>query len=142
MAEQNIKNSDYIIISSTSYFSEKKSNDCFIDLNENKIYNYIFDSSGNDKYDYYKDLSNTQKDKLIKYIEENDLLNVSINNIVLDASDIIEINISGKQNIIRNASKEFTNNEMHIFDDIVDIIFNNDGITKNFFNIDLSKNKN
>lgn len=140
-----IRTNDYILISSTGYFSKKKINNCFVSLKENKIYNYTYDSNNNDKYDYLKDLTSNQKEKLIKYINDNDLLNVSINNQVFDASDIIEINVSGKKNVIRNASKEFTNNEMHIFDDIVDIIFNdsNNPIEKikNFFNIDLKNDK-
>lgn len=141
----NIRTSDYILISSTGYFSKKKINNCFVSLIENKIYNYTYDSDNNDKYDYLKDLTSNQKDKLMKYINDNDLLNVNINNVVFDASDIIEINISGKKNVIRNASKEFTNNEMHIFDDIVDIVFNDSNNPlekiKNFFNIDLKNDK-
>ena len=143
--QNNIRTSDYILISSTGYFSKKKINNCFVSLKENKIYNYTYDSDNNDKYDYLKDLTSNQKDKLMKYINDNDLLNVSINNLVFDASDIIEINISGKKNVIRNASKEFTNNEMHIFDDIVDIVFNDSNNPlekiKNFFNMDLKNGK-
>lgn len=140
-----IINGDYIVISSTGYFSKKKFNNCIVDLKDNRIYDYTYDSNGNDKYNFYKDLNTSQKDKLMKYIYDNDLLNVSIDKLVFDASDIIEINISGKKKIIRNASKEFTNNEMHIFDDIVDIVFNNGnsplGKIKDFFHIDLSNNK-
>lgn len=141
----NVRTNDYILISSTGYFSKKKINNCFVSLIENKIYNYTYDSNNNDKYDYLKDLTSNQKDKLMKYINDNDLLNVNINNVVFDASDIIEINISGKKNIIRNASKEFTNNEMHIFDDIVDIVFNDNNSPlekiKNFFSMDLKNDK-
>ena len=140
-----IKNSDYIIISSSGYFSDKKINRCLVSLKENKIYNYTYAPNNNDKYEYIKDLTNNQKEELMKYINDNNLLNISFDILVFDASDVIEINISGKKNVIRNASKEFTNNEMHIFDDIVDIVFNNENNSSeksiNFFNIDLNGNK-
>lgn len=144
MNNNDILKNDYIVISSTGYFSKKKFNNCFINLNDCKIYNITFDNDGKNKYEFYKELSNEQKNKLLNYIKENDLLNVSINNIVFDASDIIEINISGHKNVIRNASKEFTRNEMHIFDDIVDIVFNNNHFEKikNFFSMNLKNDKN
>lgn len=117
-----IKNNDYIIISSDGYFSNNRINSYFVSLKENKIYSYTYNPNNNDRYEFIKDLASSQKEKLMKYINDNDLLNVSIDKLVFDASDTIEINISGKKNVIRNASREFTNNEMHIFDDIVDIV--------------------
>lgn len=135
-----LKSDNYIIISSTSHFSHKKFNECLVDLKENKIYNVSYDSNAKEEFEYYKDLTDDQKQKLIKYISDNDLLNSSINIAVFDASDTIEIMMRGEHNIIRNASKEFTNNEMHIFDDIVDIVFNaNNPINriKNFFNLNM-----
>ena len=114
---------NYISISSSGYFSKKKYNDCLIDLNQSKVFNVTFDNNVNIKYEFYKDLTDMQKNKLLAYIKDNDLLNVDINILVYDAGDIIEISLDGKKNIIRNASKEFTNNKMHIFDDIVNIVF-------------------
>lgn len=143
--EDSLMNSDYIRISSSGHFSKNKINSCLVSLNENKIYNITFDNNGKDKYVFYKEMSNEQKNKLLSYINANDLLNANINILVFDASDIIEISISGKKNIIRNASKQFTNNETHIFDDIVNIVFNSENNTfnkiKNFFSFDL-KNDN
>jgi len=134
-----------IIISSTGHFSKKKYNNCLINFDDNKIYNLTYDNEGKPKYEFYKDLNVEQKNKLISYITDNNLLEVSINNVVYDASDIIEINYNGKTNIIRNASREFTHNEMHIFDDIVNIVFNSDNTLnkiKNFFGFDLKSDKN
>lgn len=143
--EDSLMNSDYIKISSSGHFSKNKINTCLVSLSENKIYNITFDNNGKDKYVFYKEMSNEQKNKLLSYINDNDLLNTNINILVFDASDIIEINISGKKNIIRNASKQFTHNETHIFDDIVDIVFKGENNTfnkiKNFFGFDLRNDK-
>ena len=143
--QSNIKEDNYILISSFGYFSKKKFNECLVDLNQLKVFNVILDSNGNSKYEFYKDLTDNQKNMLLSYINDNDLLNVNIDIMVFDASDNIEISIGGKKNVIRNASKEFTNNEMHIFDDIVNIVFNNDNSyfnkIKNFFNMNLRNDK-
>lgn len=114
---------NYIKIISTGYFSEKEISDYFINLDECRIYNITYENDGKEKYEFYKELNNDQKKKLLNYIDLNNLLNLTFNNIVFDASDIIEICISGKKNVIKNASREFTNNEVCIFDDIVDIVF-------------------
>ena len=135
---------NYIIIDSTGHFSEKKNNSIFVDLDENKIYHITYDKDG-ENYDFYKDLSSNQKERLMQYINDNNLLNVSIDRIVFDASDVIEISIGGKKNVIRNASKEFTNNEMHIFDDIVNIVFNRGNNAfdkiKSFFDMNFKNDK-
>ena len=62
---------------------------------------YYLDKEMGRKNSYYIDVTN-----------DNDLLNSSINIAVFDASDTIEIMMRGEHNIIRNASKEFTNNDV------------------------------
>jgi len=132
-----------IIISSTGYFSKKKYNVCLVNFDDNKVYSITYDHEGKSQYEFIKKLSSKQRSDLLNYISENDLLNISINNVVYDASDIIEINFDGKKNVIRNASKEFTHNEMHIFDDIVNIVFNENPLEKirSFFGMNLNIDK-
>ena len=111
----NIKKDDYIFISSNDTFSNNNINNCFVSLKENKIYNYTFDL--NNKYEHYKDLTNNQKEKLIKYINDNDLLNISDSNQFNPVNIFIDIEIYGKKNQIR-----ISDNEMYIFNDIIDIV--------------------
>lgn len=115
----NIKKEDYIFIHSTDSFSNQNINNCFVNLKENQIYNYKFDSN-NDKYEYYKDLTSVQKEKLIKYINDNDLLNISDNNKFISLNKYIDIDVFGKKNEIR-----INDNEMYIFNDIIDIVLGN-----------------
>ena len=114
----NIKKDDYIFIRSNDTFSNNNINNCFVSLKENKIYNYIFDL--NNKYEHYKDLTNNQKEKLIKYINDNDLLNISNSNQFNPVNIFIDIEIYGKKNQIR-----ISDNEMYIFNDIIDIVLDN-----------------
>ena len=141
----NIKKDNYIFIKASATFSIEKINNCFISLEDGKVYNYKYNSNNLNKYQYYKDLTNEQKNRLLTYIEDNNLLNINIDNRTINVSNSIEICINGKKNNIINASKELTNNEKHIFDDIADMVFNDGNNTlekiKTFFSMDSSNDK-
>lgn len=131
----NIKKDDYLFISSNDSFSNENVNNCFVSLNENKIYNYVFGL--NNIYEYYKDLTNNEKEKLMKYINDNDLLNFSDSNQFNSVNKFIDISLSGKKKQIRIAD-----NELCIFNDIVDIVLDDRDDTMKKNNIlDDIKNK-
>lgn len=140
---KNIQDDDYIIISSSASIPESNFNMCLVDLNDSKVYEYEHDMDGHDVYNFYKDLNPIQKEKLMNYINDNDLLNFTYNNILADDNDTLTISIGGHNNTIKNASKKSSENEVHLFDDIVNIVFD-DAVSSfkeldDFFNFDFKE---
>ena len=70
----------------------------------------------------------------MNYINDNDLLNFTSNNVLSNDNDTLTISIGGHNNTIKNASKKHTENEIHLFDDIVNIVF--DDVTSSFKELD------
>lgn len=130
---QYLKSDNYIIINSSECFFVKNFNKCLIDFKEKKIYTIINDSYGNEDYNYYKDLSDSQYKKIIEYIYNNNLLNNSNNSEMRYSIDFIEIVLRGAQkNIIK-----VTENNKKILNDIIDILFNDENYMLKSFNQDI-----
>lgn len=137
----NIKSDNYIFI--TSYTSEfvldEQIKNCFIDLKNNKIYNYRFDDN---EYYYYKNLTTTQIEKLQEFINNNDLLNISPTTFLTVASRGIKINLFGKTKEFRISDEKITPKEMKIFNDLIEIVLDNDNkLGNNNLEVEKLKNK-
>ena len=90
-----------------------------IDLTEEKIY-----IQKSNELEFIKVINDVDKNKIINFIKDNNLLYYKIDNPVMVASGTIEISINGVKNTINNASAEFTDGKIRLFDDFKKLIVN------------------
>ena len=63
-------------------------------------------------------MTDEEKNEIMTFINDNNLLDYKIDNLVMDAGDSINISIDGKKNNIENASSQFTSGKITLYDDL------------------------
>ena len=120
---------DYINIG--SYANPLDASDDFInnnvnyllDLSESKIYTERYNGKYNE-LKFIKKMNDEEKNEIMTFINDNNLLDYKIDNLVMDAGDSINISIDGKKNNIENASSQFTSGKITLYDDLKKLISN------------------